>query len=473
MLDKSKLPRFTRNVIHNYLTLLNGNVPDDIHLMNLNSALSQIACFNRVRISDFTLNLNTFPNIYTCIFADSGIGKDQSKKILGNILSSYYERRQERARAYRKARFKELEDTADERKMTPAAKAKYIKDNAPREMSFVIGSGTPEGLCADRELMAEAGFGSVHWTCSEFMDYIIGTDGNKESFASMFKEAFDNGDTEAKSIKSSQKIVSVHGVPMTIAVHSVVDSENQTTLLNPFFERGYARRCFVACPEMTDPEDITFTEMKKRAEKAKANAGMIQEKIEKIVNMTGGVMNLYGLTDGASEMYFDYLKRCQAMSMKTRDANLRGIADEARGRAFRMIKLSCIIAMQEHTDTSINEKDIEMAIYQTDYFAEQFRRFYTATKTLDVQKLFDFIISDQDKYDITKTVIRKQKFTPRNPYETTRWINDVTKQLDEYSDENGYILEVGQKGRAGTYYRLKKMDDFEKERIDLIKEMAK
>jgi len=94
------------------------------------------------------------------------------------------------------------------------------------------------------------------------------------------------------------------------------------------------------------------------------------------------------LDDDAIDFYEMYKLNCKQESELYQDS-IQKI--EMRERFWRMIKLATLIAPIEHPEKrEITKKDLEYAIYQTEFFGKQAQKFFNDEQS-DVEQLYRFI----------------------------------------------------------------------------------
>jgi hypothetical protein len=144
------------------------------------------------------------------------------------------------------------------------------------------------------------------------------------------------------------------------------------------------------------------------------------------------------------------------------------LISELNWRAWKMIKLAWVIACFQWDD-KVLWKSIEQAIYQTEFFWEQFRKFYWREKILDVEKIAHFIIKNQDKKEITKTDLRKLEYAPHARDWQTKWVNDAISQLEEFCTEKGFIFKQNKWVRNKVSFRVEDAPKHEETKEEEIK----
>jgi len=294
-------------------------------------------------------------------------------------------------------------------------------------------------------------------------------------------EIFDNGDNDGKIIKGSKNVYEAKGVPQNMLVHSdiygLIDSNGIDEKFKTFLSRGLVRRSNLCIPKLEkklyDLESIDVEKEYERIETAMSNVQILKEyftnanlatlpsKDEFYNNETDEYERVYKKIRITKEDYFHYLKYKRSCVNRTIELSnrLHHIAlVEIEGRHWKMIKLAGIIACFEHPDDlRIKKSDIDLAIYQTDYFGETVSELMEEDTFDDIEKLYDFI---KESNGVATMDIRNKKFAPKDKFKF--WFNDASKLLSEFCEAREEKLIIKKNGSTGKKYYIGKETESDK-----------
>lgn len=448
-IDLNKLPLLTRGILEDYLVPLHPRIPNESLVLVILSFVSKMLCYNRVTIHNDILQLNhTFPNIYTMTFSRSGGGKDRVQGSMRNITWFFRNASNKDFASFRENQEKSIDHEIADKKMGKVDEREYRKANAPRRLKSNIDSAsTPEGFLSQRKAFEVAGFGYSEWSDGEIYDTIKTQDRVTRMFIKVNKECFDHGRNQDKIIKGDREPCDIEKVPHIVSLHGAVDKEEKEDRFRSFFNLGYARRSFLSMPERPEKyEEISVAEKKKQSEHALKHMDDCEKFLKDIFDKTAqdpevvyDAQKEYTLSEGAVRMYQDYETKCEREAFELEDLNTEGVAREMEGRPWKMIKLSCILAAQNHNNFEINEKDIDSAIHLTNVFGGHFAKFYNLKKIVIEDRIVDYIIQSGG---VTKSVLRREKFMPAGQFESTELIKRLLDKggLNEAFAEKGRLL---------------------------------
>ncbi|MFH1997228.1 MAG: DUF3987 domain-containing protein [Patescibacteria group bacterium] len=479
------LPAYAKNILDNYLIPLNPGAQLEMLLLALNVYCSRILCHNRVKIHGFYPK-PIYPNIYGITFAISGSGKDRVLSYLDDCYADVWQKHNEQFIELRKGLISKLEQRAqqlsDEMKTGNTggwSKKKmedYVERYSPREIQEEMSSATPEGVVALREALGAIEVGSLHFSNSEFIDYIMNTTSTGEDILAILKDCYEHGDSGSKITKGNKLVNIVKDVPQTMLVFSsisgLIEDGKTSKQLDDFFCRGMARRSLVCFPKSKKHNtDITFEEYNNKKKIAEAIKCKITELFNEVHRKTADNMLEGGakiiISDETLKRYiFEYEKHTEQMSDKVPVEEAEPFKSVTEALPRKVIRLAGIITMmrgQTLVDGGypMSIEDFEMAREQVEFYFEQFSAFYKRVAISDVEKVMAFFLKEQNKIEITKTTLRKQRFTKVRPEQFSRWLDNLLeKEMPEYCAINKKML-VELKGRNYIYYRIEDIVEVE------------
>jgi len=454
------LPPKAREIVETLLTF-NENTPVEMLALGLYIEVAKNLCWNRVMIEDKNGN-ETIPNIYGIVLAPSGSGKDRTITLTNWCSELVHKEQQLLIESYYNISKNSIENHIEnnpEQFKTSAQKQKFRNDHEPYALISVSGDGTPEGLNAKRKEFEKAKFGATHFQNTEFVDYVKSDSGAKFDLMTLLKDLFESGNSNKKDIQSNKGDTSVKGVPQTMFVLSsmsgLVDDQKTSTKFKEFFGRGASRRYIVCVPEKKDYKiDTSFEEKEEREKQAlKKFEEEIKPYFLKIhknteINLIGffgenkcieeveTIPKKIALTDEAKRKMFEYYqqnkRKINLFSSKINESEELELLDRSR----RALKVSAGIAVLEHPEQlEITLEDYEYAIKFVNFYAEQIKRALFLERILDSEKLYNFILENQDKYAIKKMLIYKQSFAPTHKGSQKKWLEETLDEVEEICEE--------------------------------------
>lgn len=435
---------------------LQNKLPDvhgDIILLEVISKLSHIASFNRLEVQN--IEATTFCNVYTVLFAPSGVGKDKPLKLIDRQLFTNFENSfKDAVTQYQQDAYTEAEKYAKINFETKSQIDSYIKQNEPRNIQFAYSNATLEGLYAEREALQKAGFGGTYLKISEIGDYIKSDNTSRAEFLTGLMELFDSGDNLAKIIKGDKNARAVKGVPSTAhmhgSMHGMIEGRGADKL-KEFLGRGLARRSLIAYPRFTDKKIDNMDKEYQKYLKAKNNNDfeLAKEYINEFLKNTNKVV----YTEEANRAFFEYMFLNKNENNKDLEEAIKA---EKQNRHWKALKISGLIARLEHpNDDYVTIQDLETAISIVEYFGSHLERFYELKEETSAMKMFKYFVQNEGK-EISKMELRNQKFVNDNQF--SYWFNDVWQELVAFAKSKGYQLLIKKgSGNAVTYslYSLK------------------
>ena len=461
-IDPNRLPPRIKLLFTEILKPMNSDVPDESLVLDLLVKIAQLLSINRATVR--SMIGETLINIYALIFMPSGAGKDKPLSLIDKHFMVVFEDHFElKAKAYKERRMRELEEEATDKysNRAKAMKQKYIEMNLPRQLIPELSNATSEGMQALRETLDGAGFGGTFLKISEFGDYISSDNNARGEFLSLITEIFDNGTNAPKVIKGERTAKKVTGVPSNAIMHSslayLTSGPNYRKLMT-LVDRGLARRSFLCFPgiekfnvERPDSFDEAFRTFKDQSGEVTNNASKYREFWEEAYEATRSSM-VWALTDEADKVlyaYYLYLQEAIKAISVTEDEGYRA---ELKGRYWKTLKLSGLIAIFEHPDQiEVSVDDIKTAIYLAEVYGNHCKEFYQIETTVDSEKIRDFFLRNLNKWKTTME-ISKQKFAPSVNY-FTKWFAENINDTENLLFDAGYKLEVRKFSKNGFQYR--------------------
>lgn len=467
-----KLPPKTEALFGDVVARQDRFTPIDILLLTHYVYISRVLCFNRVKVR--CTEREVFPNLYVIIFAPSGSGKDKSKYHFEQLYKTVFEKQKVLMTEHKETREKKIEnhlaqkDKEGKDKFTSLQKQRYRMENEPKQLFDKLRDGTPEGLESLRQEFMRAGFGSTHFANSEFVDYITSTNGPKLDLVNYIKELYENGESDAKVIKSDKKASETTGVPCTVCVRSsqsgLTDSESSKNLFKNLLSRGYTRRSIFCVPPPRTVEKKTFEEIKGNKAYVDVAAEYYKELVTEMYSQTlcqplAGEYVTIEMTEAADRLHTLYSQDVQieagAIDNLTDDNEKSELVD----RPWRSLRLAACIAAFEHPDNLvITEEDYTMAVDHILYFAQQFDAVVNDKQVLDSEKLYDYITRAQKTGEVTKMDIYRSGLAPRGSSRQAQWLKELMGELEDLCRERGKVFVQLKGQRNATIFRIE--DDY-------------
>lgn len=491
------LPAYAKEILNNYLIPSGPGSPPEMLLLALNVFCSRILCHNRVKIKGYYKE-EFFPNIYGLTFAISGAGKDRVVSHIQSCYEDIFNEHREQFDGMHGSIIMELDNFVLEKSKenkdagksgwSKSRQEAYVLDNTPREACEEMSSATPEGFVAAREILERYGFGSLHFSNSEFLDYIMATNVTKEDILDILKDCYELGHNGSKITKGDKTIKIIKGVPQTMLVFSsiagLLKEEKLNTKLDTFFNRGFARRSLVCYPEpiFYDREKLPFQDFIKQQEKSldqkdkiKALFKIVNQNTQKNLASKEGVKILIE-NDNIKNYIYNYENYCAQMAEKIPEHEAEPFKSILLDSSRKIIRLASVICAFEQKDRrsdgnyELTVENFEMAREQVEFYYEQFTKFYNRVEISDTEQVYLFILKTQDKKEITKMLLRDQKFAPARNGAVPAWLSNLLdKELPEYcAIKNKELVTV--KGRNYKHYRI---IDGSKSKMESLSELQK
>ena len=396
------------------------------------------------------------------VFMPSGFGKDRAlfymKKCFEEVSASI----ETRVEGY----ITDTEETNTQHAENQDWSAKrvrgYIADNTPYYLSDTIGDATPEGLLSLRKEFEKAEFGSLHFSNSEFIDYICTKDANKIYMISLLKDAFEEGNNPHKMIKSSKVNNAVSGVPQTMLVHSslsgLLENEGANQTLKDFFNRGLARRSFVCYPNISKAKLIRNTsDYSEHLLKA-------QQLFSKVFKNTQK-NNIIGVPQDVVNTYRAYEEYNFEMASKIKDYEYEAKRSELMDRHRKSLRMAAIIAIFSRPDDvdmdgkyNITAEDFELAREQVEFYSQQFKALYERKAPSDATRIYDLL----KKKEMSKGEIGELPLAPTNSNKKTFWLDNTIDAIETLCSDRGDILEKNVGKYNKQTFKIISYDDADK-----------
>lgn len=436
-----------------YLSLRALRVPKESLLLDVLVKLSQVASLKRVNV--MYQQEKVLCNIYAMLFMPSGSGKDYPLNLINKVNAIYFARFNERVAEHKALWDADIEAKADELFSTKSSKDQYKYIHRARTISAEISSATVEGFYSTRLEMSRADFGGTFVRIPEFADYVMSKNNVNAEFLTALIEAYEDGNTSPKAVKSESDQISVRGVPSNVLVYSspfgLLGKSNGRLL--EFFNRGGARRFFVCYPniEREEVEDYSaMIDLKRESfAKAKSMEVVLKSGVSAILDRKDD--NL-ALTDEAEYYYEHYFWYCDYLAI-SKYAGFDGIVSVVVSLPRKAMKLAGIIAVSEHPDRlEVDSDDMMKACKVAQFYFNHFVRFYKNSDEQDPIEVLGHYLISQNK-PVTITDIRSERIVGMNKFST--WFEKAIQEVEDYLYSLGYVLVTTPYGKRKTGAKYK------------------
>lgn len=473
MIEKDKLPDFVKVIADDYLSLLLPHSSYDYLVLLTFYGASKIICANRVTIENKKIKSNsTCPNVYMMFIADSGTGKDKSKKFLKGLMEDYYLNFKKTAEEIRNKKLQEVEKYIELNNLNKSRAADYRDQNSPRFLYPEIDSrATNEGVMESRVALQIAEYGCSYWEDSELYDALPFLIKKNHDFIAHFYDVFDLGNSQAKNIKSNKNIQNIVGVPHLAALHGSVDESVDQSVFKYFFDKGYARRGFLFFENRKEYKRINNRgDLAEKALKNESYCKSLFKELDERTRQTPQITYPHNckkifLEKELEDVYLNYDEDCNFQASKINQAGLKGINNEITGRPWKALKLAGIIAIMEDSknkDGFLITKNIwNIATYIVEYYAKYFAKFYgLSTESLE-EKLARIIIENEEMSK--SNIIKSLGGNGKNYNQVRSMVNTLLKggALQEYLDSKDMILiqENSKFHKNSKIYKIEKIPE--------------
>lgn len=453
-------------VLEEYLIPLNPSSPKTVLVLDFYAYISRLICHNRVRIKEY--GFDVFPNLYGLIFLPSSTGKDRPLAHLNVLFSLVFS---EQKRQFQEFKIKEYEHLRQEAEQMgikkEEQKRKFIEDRRSHDLANEVQNATVEGLSVLGASFVSAGFGSLHFANSEFIDFIEEKDGGgKTALISYLKEVYEDGTSKIKVVKKDKVHYYVIGVPHTMLVHSslagLFEDDKKKKTFKDFLNRGLGRRSLVCFPEKffefhsASPEERIIRIEK--AEKAKIFLTDYLLAIHK-------TLAFHPFTEKPKEVLvsnevftvycaYENEKHCEFAKLASYEDE--GAAGDVMDRPRKAMRLACLIAVSEHPDDLvIRPDDFLFAQELAEHFGSEAMRLSRKKEASSLELMREEILSSQEKnIPVTKTVFREMKCAP-SQRDFKKWLNEILPEMPEFCAERDEVF-LEEAYKTGRRYSIHK-----------------
>lgn len=432
----------------------------DVAIVAVLVRIAQIATANRLLVKSPHMVVSgdhtTPANLYAQTFYRSGGGKDMAVNNLKNATSFFESDFEQRAHVANQKLIESIVKKAEKDGIKEREIKKILEETNIRELAPVIRAGTAEGFAEDRRAYAEAEFGGVFVSMSEWADYITNDSPQRLAFLTVLNETFDFGNLEAVSIKSDNKKIKTEKIPTSVYVYSSTKrllSGIGNEKLKTYLGRGFARRCITCFPDLIqtpiEDEEVFYQENKRKKEKAKRIEPDVVQDFRSFYEWTK--MSTVFLLDTECERQIDrYYAQCINAGLELDE----DISAEVSGRPWKAYKLAGLIAAFEHPEKNIiTTDDLDYAIRIVEYFGVHFQRFYVAREDSEIQQLTNFFINSDW---VSLGDIREQNFTNKDRF--ALWFEEVFPDVIGRLFERGYVVEEKRFGKSNKKFKAVKQE---------------
>ena len=475
VLDPSRLPEYAKQSVE----FLKSDTPDEIQLMVLNLKTAQMLSYNRIKFSWEKADIiwKVLMNLYWINFLESWWWKDKTIQSIDYYLLDFFkEKFKSNSDKYVEAESEKLVKLANVRfgnaKWQAAA---YIKEHAPRPFVKELWDATAEWFEVNRQQLYKAGFWSMFISIDEVSLYIKSMKTETVSFFRSLISSYEWNYTP-KVIKSEVTVTVTEWVPNNVLMYSslwwLLSGQTRDRFME-FLEIWFARRSFLCYPDPIKKVSYdSFEAYKKKKSEKKSNKVdpiIIKNKLRRAFEATDINKDIttwkfdditFQLIDDKAVDYYEMYKLYCKHRSEFIENNIQKI--EIRERSWRMLKLATLIAVIEHPNKrEITKKDLEYAIYQTEFFGKQAQKFFNDEQS-DVEELYKFIVKE---WPVKRTFIR-DALRPVNKNRFKERFDKIKYELEDYCDDCWMVLK-GVQWKAKLYSISAKWHNFEKD-IDEI-----
>ena len=419
------------------------------------------------------------PNWYAIIFVPSGYGKDSFVTDLDtNVFKDYRLWFKNKAKEYRNNEIERIKLLAVEKYGdNEKAQNTFIETETSKIRNIVIdiSNGTQEGLYTDCKAFSNADFGSAYIKISELGGFLETLSTDKQQFFNCLFEAYD-GKINSKCIKNESREESIENMPVNALLYSdytLFQKELKTTL-NNLLKTGLNRRSVITFQTLDKLKEDCFSLQQKEDFEKKART--LGEKLFTIfLNIPAKAC--YKLDAEANDTVLNNYKK--QLIKQINDTEQPDIRTELLSRELKALKLSCLFACLNHPEELvINQLDMQQAISTVEYLSIDFKEFVNfRPKTKDIcDNLFEFILENQNKEEITKTKLTTQYYKQFG-ISRKRFKNEFDENISivkEIANSKDYILiEQSINNNSGTKYYLQSLNNISDESIPHLEDMLK
>lgn len=449
--------------LRDIFTLYRGkyiNLSDKFILNILISKTCQMLTGKRITLDEASkINI---PNWYSINFIPSGYGKDRLVSDLDqNIFSDYKEWFKEQSNKYYNAEIERIKQLAEEKYTSSKqekAKAAFIEKETEkiRNVEIEILAGTQEGFYSECKAISNANFGSAYIKMSELGLYLKSLSNEKLQFINCLYDAYD-GKINDKCIKSEVRRKQIENLPVNALLYSdyTLFQSDIKGIFNSLVSTGLGRRAIISFQPQENLQDECMTADEEGTFYKKAN-GYGKNLFSIFYNLPFNTC--YVLDADAKDNILNVYKKELIYKFNNTDNEL--LKKEIKSRELKALKLSCIYACLNHpAQFVINTEDIKQAITTIEFLSIDFEKFinYRPETNDFYDRLFNFILENQGKEDITKHKLTykyfKQLGISRKNFIDS--FDDAIEIVKGIAKVNGYTLfEQSINNNSGMKYYL-------------------
>lgn len=460
-----RYPPLVQTLLDMYLVPLAPRVPRELLALSHYSHISRLLCFNRVKIKSANFNDTIFPNLYCMTFLMSGAGKDLTSTIVGAQFTDVKHAQQKRVESYVHTQNSLIDQELNQQKdgkpkYSAIQKQQYRLKYEPYAFLEELGNATEEGIFSHRQEMEKAGFGSFHFSSSEFIDFISRGNQSKLELLDAIKDGYESGNTKAKGIKSDKNPKPVNGVPITAFMHSsishITSDQKVLNLFTSSLSSGFARRSFVLFFDkklpLTEESFEQYQERKKKAEQILDE--LLRPMINEINDSTTLKKTIIELTPEAEKLLYSYRvsneKKCEKLTAED------SIKAEISDRHRKAVRLAACIAMYEHpSNPTITVEDYQYAIDFTEHISSQLFDVLNLSTVGDEEKIYRLIKGVQEKNGYaTKGDIIQSQHAPKNQNKKYEWYDALIPHLSEFCSNRDEQLVIVAGAKNSLEHRI-------------------
>lgn len=440
--------------------------PEDMIRLVALTYMSQMLCYFRVSIPLQKGSESIYPNIFSVVIADSGVGKDRTSFLVKEQIFQPFDFEVTRqAEAHHARHNAEVEKYIAENSLEGSNAEKYRKENQSRSIAnYSPRGGTEQGFFDMAMVMMEARMGAIMIRDSEFADTIISSKEDKQLLISYMKLAYDNGNIDGTLLRGSRDNRQVKRVPHTAllmtAPYRIQDNDGKRKF-ETILTTGYARRSHVCYPDFDDMDQVEalMERQEELIEEAQEIKEKIHNKIKKIIEKytldTNGVIRV----SDEARSYFNKLKikdlRAKRESKGTIDKIVNGET------ALKVLKTAGVIAAMELHDEILLE-DIEKAEEITRLYNSQLLKMLNTGQESNEIKIANKLINTGLMYTTTQI---KDVISMKTENKSLWLKREGWELVEEVLFEQGYLLVTEKYSRNGKKYGAKKIEEVDSSKV--------
>lgn len=460
MLDKTKIPAFSKDVLENYFLKME-NIPFDSAFLLFQWHISRMLCANRVKIE--VLDFETYPNIYILNLAPSGTGKDRTRLAMEKLMPFFFEDQEARERSFVEDEKNRIDRLAVAENITKGSKSEWVENKMPRSLfPLVKSNATPEGVTALHNAMVKAKFGAIVWRDAEIYDtmYRIKQGGSAFDLLTIFKETYDGGNFDPKIIQGNKAVKTMGAVPYLAMLYGAIDTDEGQAVFRRFFELGYARRLMVCMPDDIRKDERSIEETEQQFKEATDEKVWIVANLREIYNRTAVRTDIekdgnkkYTLTRDCLKVYLEYKKSCLNIAIDMPAYTIGSIRDEQANRSWKALKQSLVFHVQNATTMQISEESLRQSIAVTDYYSGHFVHFLNMRSGSSLAE--QLMATIEKEGPVMASELYTQYYFPKHKGNQKYILADAVEVIHELCAKAGKELIILPTNRGrGTLYQI-------------------